>query len=69
MFKIEARSQNIKTTSLMHKGMQVHGAPAFQGAIVNAVEHSLSAQSLINAKEEGGTSIFSTRIFSKEHFG
>ena len=26
MFKIEARSQNIKITSLMHKGMQVHGA-------------------------------------------
>ena len=26
ILKIEARSQNIKITSLMHKGMQVHGA-------------------------------------------
>ena len=26
ILKIEARSQNIKITSLMRKGMQVHGA-------------------------------------------
>ena len=26
ILKVEARSQNIKITSLMHKGMQVHGA-------------------------------------------
>ena len=43
--------------------------PESQGAIINAVEHSLSAQSLISAKEEGGTSNFFPRIFSKEHFG
>ena len=29
--------------------------PESQGVIINAVEHSLSAQSLISAKEEGGT--------------
>ena len=43
--------------------------PESQGAIINAVEYSLSAQSRISAKEEGGTSNFFPRIFSKEHFG
>ena len=31
MLKVEARSQNIKITSLMHKGMQVHGALSPKG--------------------------------------
>ena len=55
ILKIEARSQNITITILMHKAMQVHGALNPKWAIINAVEHSLSAQSLISAKEEGGT--------------
>ena len=31
ILKVEARSQNIKITSLMHKGMQVHGALSPKG--------------------------------------
>ena len=31
ILKVEARSQNIKLTSLMHKGMQVHGALSPKG--------------------------------------
>ena len=53
----------------VHHAFLPHERYESQGAIINAVAHSLSAQSLISAKEEGGTSNFSPRIFSKEHLG
>jgi len=63
--KRKAKTLNNKSHAQGYAGAQ---GPESQGAIINAVEHSLSAQSLISAKDEGGTCNFSPRIFSKEHF-
>ena len=50
--KREVRHYNNKSHAQGYAGAR---GPESQWAIINAVEHSLSAQSLISAKEEGGT--------------
>ena len=50
--KREAKTLKNKSYAQGYAGAR---GPESQGAIINAVEHSLSAQSLISAKEEGGT--------------
>ena len=49
----------------MQKGYAGAWGPESQGAIINAVEHSLSVQSLVSAKEEGGTCNFSPTNFQQ----
>ena len=58
--KIEARSN--KSHAQGYAGAR---GPESQWAIINAVEHSLSAQSLISAKEEGGKADPPNPFFAK----
>ena len=65
ILKIEARSQNITNNKSDAQGYAGARGPESQWAIINAVEHSLSAQSLISAKEEGGTTHRPNPFFAK----
>ena len=55
ILKIKARSQKHYNNKSHAQGYAGARGPESQWAIINAVEHCLSAQSLISAKEEDET--------------